>query len=197
MSITPTQSSDTKEAIKLNLSLATTKLPGYFYDISNPIRWFDPFANKEDGEDRIILTPREQFDKLERNQEYSAWLRRFDLKQRLMKFQRVRIVKDQYAESTQWDWWKDFQDAIVTVFINPENMYYKKDFMQFYVVCPEDCELISRNLLYKKHGNLPPRKAKWIAEDPRLKIAYVVPCRCCSQIRNETKAGKLEWQEHL
>ena len=179
------------------LSLNTTKLPHYFYDITHPRRWTDPFASREDGRDRLVLGVNELRDKIHRDLAYRDWLKRFSLKDRLMKFQRVRVVRDKWQEATHFDWWLGFQDAIFTTFINPENMYYKTEFIQFYVICPEDCELITRHLRKKKHGDLPPRKNKWVAEDPRLKVAYVIPTRCCSQIRNETVGGKLEWEEHL
>lgn len=181
---------ETHQLIKTNLSLATTRLPHYFYDLSHPRRFSDPYTlSHNDGELRLILSEEERREKNQRDLVYRAWLHMFDLKPKHCKFQRVRVVRDKWAESTHWDWWKGFQDALFTVFVSPETLYYKKEWIQFYVICPEDCELISRYLWEKKNSPLPPRVCKYISEDKRLRVAYVVPTRCCSQLRNETKGG--------
>ncbi len=183
---------------KVNLSFNATKLPSIFYNLNDPRRFTDPYAlDHQTGEMRLVLTERERFDKFSRDRAYRQWLKAFDIKPKHMKFQRVRIISDKWAEAASHDWWKNFQDALLTVFVQPETMYYGRQWLQFYIVCPEDCELIARYLWNKKNLPLPPRKNKWVTEEPRLRTAYVVPTRCCSQLRNETKGGIPEFSSVL
>lgn len=177
-----------------------TKLPSYFYDIADPKRWVDNFADTS-GEERLVLTFSELQDKAERDKAYIAWLNRHQLKSKRVKFQRIRILNDKYSESGPNDWWPKYHAAIFTVWMQPETLKQGKHHMQFYVLCPEDCEMILR-YEHSTHGrSLPQRSAlmgeRWLSRHPALTLALVVPTKCCHHLRNETSGGELEYRHHL
>lgn len=176
------------------------KLPAYFYDLAHPVRWTDPFASQDGEEERQILSLRELRDKSRRSKVYNAWLNRHGIKSRPIVFQRIRIVNDKYYESTPSDWWPKYHAAIFTVFRNPVTFYHGRKWTQFYILCPEDCELILRYEAKEKGTTLPKRqwpREKFISKHKALKICFVVPTECCRHLRNETVGGKLEYESQL
>jgi hypothetical protein len=186
---------------------STTRIPDYFFDISSPLRWTDSYSWSDvtgTEEERMVLTPAELADRARRNQTYTKWLNRHKIRSKPFKFQRVRVIRDQYKLTSGRDWWPAFHAAIFTVFMMPENFRQGKDLIQFYVLCPEDCYLLSRFEYEKFDASLPPRsfiENRYAVKDPKYPEKatnlYVLPTRCAHHLKNETAAGKLEYGEHL
>lgn len=177
------------------------RLPPHFYDITHPKRWTDTFSTPQ-GEERRVLTPFEMKERYMRNECYKAWLRSFkfmgsDLKGKQMKWQVVQILGRNHAQTSELDWWDDYRDAVFRVFVQPETRYskYVRDHVQWYLLCPEDCELVARYEAKKKGITIPPRAAlggeRWMSRYPEARRALLVPVECCRHFRHETTGGKL------
>ncbi len=175
------------------------KLPGYFYDIRDSRRWFDQFVTGThgEGEERLILTPAELAARYARNKAYAKWISAHGLRPKQMRWQRVRVVRDEYLESTKKDWWPQFYGAIFTVFQQPETLKEGKKWLQYYVLCPEDSEMVLRYKLSEHGISVPPRIAPFIHTDKRVTDVLVLPTRCAANIRNETAAGIQEYGGYL
>jgi hypothetical protein len=169
------------------------KLPSYFYDITHPTRWTDPYSTAL-GEDRLVLTPREISEKAERDRQYLAWLGKFRLKGKNPKFQAIRVIRFKHSTSVSKDWWERYQDCAFRVYVQPENTYDGKAYKQWYVLSPEDAYLVNRYELERDGPTLPPRdwtNEKYISTDKRLRRARIIPCECCAHMRHETTGGQL------
>lgn len=179
-----------------------TRLPDYFYNIADPRRWYDEFAaDPVTGEQREVLSIGELIRKRDKGMAYRGWLHRHELRSKVLKFQRIRIINDKdpkYTPSPN-DWWPKYHGAIFTVFMQPETLKQGKNFIQFYVLCPEDCEMVLRYEHSLKNPPLPIRSEvePYLSDDSRLRLALVVPSKCCHHLKNETFAGKTAYQEHL
>lgn len=176
-----------------------TKLPHYFFDLTHPVRWTDPYASQDSDYERLVLSTMEIFDKARRNKEYTKWLEKFGIKPRQMLFQRIRIINDKYHDSTPQDWWPKYHAAIFTVFMNPVTLKNGKKWIQYYVLCPEDCELICRHEAKEKGTTLRQRKLpkeRFVFNDKAMRC-FVVPTSCCHHLRNETVAGALAFKDQL
>lgn len=178
-----------------------SRLPGYFYPTSNargvhPARWVDPFLDK-DGDERRVLLPEELRARSERNAAYRSWLSRRGLKGKQMIWQSVQIMRADHSERSSKDWWPPFQDALFRVFVQPEYIYcdITGEFKGWYVLCPEDSELVRRYLMERKGFITPPRDAllgeRWVSKNKAINQALVVPVECCRHFRHETTAGEL------
>jgi len=177
------------------------KPPAYFYPTAgargiHPGRWTDPFL-KESGEERLVLSPKELRDRAERNKAYTQWLQRRGLKNRQMVWQVVQIMTSSHDERSSADWWPRFQDCVFRVWLNPEYLYCELtgDFKGYYILCPEDSELVRRWIMDQKGFPQPPRDAlsgeRWVSKNKNINSALVVPVECCRHFRHETTAGQL------
>jgi hypothetical protein len=177
------------------------KLPSYFYDIKDSRRWYDEFStigSTGEESERMVLTPAELKARYQRNKAYARWLSRHGLRPKQMRWQRVRVVNDKYQESsTSLDWWPEFYGAIFTVFQQPETLKEGKKWIQYYVLAPEDSEMVLRYKASKLGITIPPRIAPWIHQDKSVTNVLVLPTRCASNLRNETKAGIQEYLGHI
>lgn len=174
------------------------RLPEYFYTLDHPKRWTDEFSSPDTGEERLVLTPEEIRLKYRRDKAYKGWIARHKLRPKNMKFQRIRVTQDKYADSTSRDWWPQFYGAIFTVWMNPETFKENRQIMQYYILCPEDCELVQRYFWELKNPPLPPRGlGELVTRDPRLTTALVIPTRCAHHLRNETAGGQMEYAKFL
>lgn len=186
-------------------------LPYYFYDINATLpdgrtRWYDEFHS---GGGKIVV-PADFQAKIRaqrgrRNAMYSAWLAALSftdeqgvthqlISPKRMIWQAIRILNFKHSESTSRDWWENYQDAVFRVFVNPETIYNGREHKQWYVLCPEDCELVNRMELERKGTILPPRdrwNEKWLSNNPDLRTCRIVPVECCHHLRNETTGGLL------
>lgn len=174
----------------------------YFYTLDHPSRWVDPYATPQ-GEKRQVLTPAELRDRYARNTAYAAWLRRFTfrgqpIKAKNMQWQAVQVLSKYHSENRPDDWWHDFLDCIFRVWVTPETRKCQrtKDWKQWYVVCPEDSELINRSLLKHRGVSIPPRQVlqdeRYFSKDKRLRRCMLIPTECCRHWRHETTAGKVD-----
>lgn len=181
-------------------------LPQYFYDLvgshqdlfeltGSPTRWSDPFVNP-DGSERLVLSQSELNDNVNRNRHYYLWLAAFGLNLRnQLRFQAIQILDQAWDHQQRSDWWREYKDALFRVFQTPETKYdhYTKEHKQFYIISPEDGELMHRYELQQKGIVPPPLKPKgeFISQLPALRRARFVPVECCRHWRNETTAGEL------
>lgn len=149
-----------------------------------------------------MLTPAELRDRYQRNEAYRAWLRKFrfmgeKLKGKQMKWQVVQILSSSHAQRSELDWWDEYRDAVFRVFVQPETRYskYVNDHVQWYVLSPEDCELVHRHKAKQKGITIPPRNAlegeRYISKHPQARGCLMVPVECCRHFRHETTAGRL------
>lgn len=169
------------------------KLPSYFYDITHPARWVDPYVSAS-NEERLILSPQEIADKNARNRAYAEWLSKFNLKGKQMVWQVIQILEIKHSEYNGREWWDRFRDCVFRAFVQPEHVYDSKYFKSWYVLSPEDCYLVNRYNLERLGPQLPPRdftKEKYISTDKRLRRALLVPVESCRHWRHETTAGRL------
>lgn len=176
----------------------STKLPpAAFYSCTHPSRWFDEFSHPE-GDDKLILTPEQLKDKYERDSHYATWCRRRNLPPRKMKWQAMRILTMDHADrNVARDWWDLYRDCVFRVFLQPYTMRDPgtNEYRQWYILCPEDSEMVLR-WECEKHGLIqPPRRAshgeRWISTNKNINKALCVPVECCHQLRHETTAGHL------
>lgn len=177
-------------------------LPGYFYTLNHPMRWVDPYINA-DGSDRQVLTPRELRDRADRNEAYSCWLGKFrfkgaPLRGKRMIWQAVQVISTQHAERDPRDWWGDYRDSLFRVFTQPETRKCSVtgDWVQWYVLCPEDSEMVMRYQAKEKGIHPAPRRAmqgeRWVSKDKRVNKCLLIPTECARHWRHETTAGKLD-----
>jgi len=175
--------------------VVTQRIPSYFYSCTNPIRWRDPYSHPDDQE-RLILTPNEIVQRGKRNEAYANWLVRHGLKNKLMRWQVIQILRFKHSESSRRDWWERYQDCLFRVWVSPETLYCKdtKQYKQWYVLCPEDSELLLRYEFALRNPELPPRSPlsePYFSKFKHLRKARLVPVECCRHWRHETTAGAL------
>lgn len=175
--------------------ITKVKLPAHFYNITHPLRWFDEFSSPS-GDERLILTPLEISRKVRRNEAYARWLHLFRLKLSVMKFQAIRVHHLKHSESNKLDWWDNYRDSAFRVFVNPHTIYdnVTGEHKQWYILSPEDCELVNRSILERTGATLPPRdplSEPFYSTDKRLRQARVIPVECAVHVRHETFAGRL------
>lgn len=170
-------------------------LPSYFYDLQGIVRlegfpvaprWFDEFA--EDGlgnnKQRLVLTPQEWKRKAERDAAYTEWIQRFSgwsVKPKSDKWQAVRITGRDYPFKCANDWWPEFMDCVFRVYMQPHTAYSntKGDWIQYYVVCPEDTYLVQCYKRFLKGIPYPKRNTfKWISPHPALRKMLLIPQEC-------------------
>lgn len=172
-----------------------TKLPDYFFSLSDSRRWYDKFAaNELTGEERLVLDVNELSEKYARDKAYAAWLKAFGIRPKRMKWQAIRVIRDMHKEASPKDWWPKYYGAMFRVWLQPETFKEGREWVQYYILHPEDCELIQRHELREKGISVPERSAlePFVSEDPRLRICRVIPTQCAWQLRNETSGGKLD-----
>lgn len=184
------------------MSVIHTKPPAALYPcwdsgfFVHPSRWVDPFA-MADGSERLVLTPAELRGKAERDRAYTHWLNRRGIKSKRCIFQVVQILESSNYEGIHNPWWSPWRDACVRVFVQPETIYdeFTKEHVQWYVLAPEDSELLYRIEMDRKGFPQPPRNAmegeRWVSKNPNLRRARLVPVECCKHLRHETSAGRL------
>lgn len=177
-------------------------LPGYFYTLNHPMRWVDPYISS-DGSDRQVLTPSELRARAARNETYKRWLAKFrfkgePLKGKKMSWQAIQVMGTQHAERSELDWWGDYRDAVFRVFMQPETRKcaVTGDWVQWYILCPEDSEMVLRYEAKEKGIHPAPRKAmkgeRFISKDKRVSKALLIPTECARHWRHETTAGELD-----
>lgn len=179
------------------MRLLRTKLPEYFYSITHPVRWYDPYASP-DGTERMVLTPAEIKERGRRNEAYAKWIARSNppLKGKHPIWQAIQILSFKHSEHSHRDWWENYQDALFRAYVQPETVY---DFQtgenkQWYLLCPEDCFLINKYEIEKNGPDLPPRNLiteKYLPLDPKLRRRRLIPVECCRHWKHETTAGRL------
>lgn len=175
---------------------ANVRLPDHFYSAIHPLRWRDEFVH-DSGEDKLVLTPAELKARYDRTMAYRKWLGRKGLGVNLMKWQLIQVMTFKHSEFSKKDWWENYQDALFRVFVQPQTLYcpVTKEHKQWYVLCPEDSEMVLRHEWEKKNPTLPPRSAlkgeRWVSKDKRLRKAKLIPVECCRHWRHETTAGQL------
>jgi hypothetical protein len=114
-----------------------------------------------------------------------------------MKWQAVQILSSNHSQNSSKDWWDSYQDCVFRVFLQPETRYskYNKDWVQWYILCPEDSEMIMRERAWEKGITIPPRNAlegeRFISKIPEARKLLMVPVECCRHFRHETTAGKV------
>lgn len=167
-----------------------TRLPEYFYRLDHPARWSDPFATG--GEERLVLTPHEVIQKGRRRVAYRQWCEAFDLPANDPLFQAIRVVNWRHDEMATSDWFRQYEGALFRVWVKPITNIVggKGDWIQFYVVCPEDCELMHRYEWSKRGRVFPPRSAlvdPWISRFKELRKARIIPTTCCKHFRHERR----------
>lgn len=177
-------------------------LPHHFYTLNHPLRWTDPYVNT-DGSDRQVLTPSELAARHKRNLAYRDWLGRFrfkgePLRGKQMRWQAIQVMGTHHAEKDPRDWWGNYLDAVFRVFMQPETRKckYTGDWVQWYVLAPEDSEMVMRNELEKKGSTPKPRRAlegeMWLSKDKRLRKCLLIPTECSRHWRHETTAGHVD-----
>lgn len=178
----------------------------YTYPISgiigvHPSRWQDRFGKDiNDDEEKAILTLDELREKKARNAAYNFWRKFHQLQPRKCLFQVVQILSNDHSEINRLekrkDWWPEYKDMVVRVWVEPDTFYSEdgRDHKQWYVLCPEDSEMILRYEADKKGYPRPPRdeiKERWLSNDPAIRYPLAVPVECCRHFRHETTAGNL------
>lgn len=188
-------------------------LPDYFYSLKGVCngkpRWEDEFADEAPSIIRAQdLDPVRNRLKYERNVAYSKWLAGFftktesgfkpTLSGKKMAWQVIQVMTADHADRTSADWWGDYRDCVFRAFLSPEvrTCPYTSEYRQWYLLCPEDCELVNRYEIEKaSKTKLPPRDVfgyeKFFSADKRLRRARLIPCECCRHFRHETTAGNL------
>jgi len=175
--------------------ITKVRLPEHFYSLTHPKRWQNTFALPT-GEERRVLLPQEIRKKAEREIEYKRWLEKRGLKPKAAKFQAIQITGFKHSLSSRADWWDNYQDCLFYVFVEPQTFYDKvtKDWVQYYILAPEDSEMVLRYEQSKKDVTLPPRsslKEPWISSNKKINGALPVATECCRHWRHETTAGQL------
>lgn len=191
------------------------RLPGYFYDLQaitpdGTERWADNF-----NDDAPSVIQSKDMDlaylraKSARNENYAKWQAGFfnrigdtfypSIKPMMMKWQAVRVISFKHSESAVNDWWENYQDAVFRVFVQPQTFtaFETGTYKQWYVLCPEDGELVNRHELERVNELLQPRNRigneRYFSADRRLRSLRAVPVECCRHLRHETTAGELPY----
>jgi hypothetical protein len=151
---------------------------------------------KDGGGERAILTPDEFLEKESRDAAYVRWINRFKgLTPKPMNWQLIRVHGTKHSSNQRkLPWWDRFQDCVFRVFTHPQGVYDRTGWQQWYLICPEDCELVNRHRLREKgvsHGPRSPLKEKWISASKDVRKALLIPVECCKHYRHETTAGVL------
>lgn len=162
----------------------------------DPSRWQDRFAKTTEG-GSSILTIDELKERNLRNACYNAWRRFHRLTPRKCLFQVVQIMTTDHSERDRLaknkDWWPEYRDVVVRVFVEPETFYSEdgRTHKQWYILCPEDSEMILRHELDASGHPQPPRspKEKWYSLNPAIRYPLAIPVECCRHFRHETTAG--------
>lgn len=175
----------------------------------HPKRWEDvcssdiqnPKSEEEQTyKDKQVLNPAILREKYNRRMAYGMWQTHFNLTPRDAKFQVIQILTPDHSERSRFnyltkqpDWWPPFQDCLFRVFVEPQT-YYDYDLKvhkQWYVLCPEDSELVLRYEMDKKGFIQPPRSEseKYFSMNSNINYPLAVPVECCRHFRHETTAG--------
>lgn len=173
-------------------SVRIPKIPRHFYTILHPLRWADELATN-DGEERMILSAQEILIKGRREAAYVQWLRKHGLPPRQCRFQAIQILAAKYGDTSPRDWWPPYRDCIFRVFVNPYNEHSGLQHRQWYILCPEDCEMINRFEADEQGRHYPPRQIgeRFISRQKELRKVKLVPVECCRHWRHETTGGVL------
>ncbi len=190
-------------------------LPRYFYNLDANLpdgrkRWFDEFSDSypsiyQPGKDN---NPYFLKNRADRNEAYARWQAAFfsrgtdgsfipAFKPKMFKWQAIRVLSFKHSESSERDWWENYQDCVFRVFVEPETVYDQVtgEYKQWYLLSPEDGYLVNRHEIESKNASLPGReylgRERWLSADKRLRRARFIPTECCHHLRNETTAGKL------
>ena len=174
----------------------------YFYTLHHPRRWIDNLTTPQ-GEERVILSPSEMTFRYQRNMAYSDWLKRFSfkgekLKGKKMQWQAIQVMEKFHSENRSDDWWHPYLDCIFRVFLQPETRWcaVTGDWKQWYVLCPEDSEMVLRSQAKEEGIHIPERSAlegeRFFSKDKRLRKCLLIPTECCRHWRHETTAGKVD-----
>lgn len=176
--------------------LQTQPIPSYFYSCTDPRRWVDPFSNLQ-GEERLVMTPFEIIQRGRRDEAYMAWMRKFRLPPRKCVFQVVQCMNFHHSYANpKKDWWDRYRDCLFRVFVMPYTHYESnvKQHYQWYILCPEDSEMLLRYEYDKKGIYIPKRdpiSEPWISSDKRIRKLRMLPVEACRHWRHETTGGVL------
>ena len=182
-------------------------LPQWFYSPTGVIRlegfpeihrWYDDFSESMEGEEKLIVTQKDMLLKGERDAAYMEWLRRFrdnhGVRVKNMKWQSIRITGKDYPFARKEDWWLPYMDCTFKVFMQPHTAKcpVTKDWIQYYILSPEDTYLVHCYNRHIKGIAYPHRNTfKWITPHPPLRNLLMVPTECAPHLRHETTAGAL------
>lgn len=176
-------------------------LPRYFTDFDEPItlpgfegmkRFTDHLNPPQDS--GIELSNMELAARLERDTAYNEWFNRHRVKPKKCKFQRIRLADYYHADNSREDWFREYRDAVLTVFVKPHTEYarYQRQHRQSYILCPEDAYLIQ---CYERHlkglAYHPRRSFRWISPHSKLMPLMTLPTETSPHLRHETTGGKL------
>lgn len=177
---------------------------------AHPKRWVDicssDIQNPKNEEEKTIqeqqiLDPNILRYRKARDVAYGLWQTHFGLKPKKAKFQLVQILTPDHSERSRFtgffgakDWWPPFQDCLFRVFVEPQTFYDDdlKVHKQWYVLCPEDSELVLRYEMDQKGFIQPPRNLiteKYFSSNSNINYPLAVPVECCRHFRHETTAG--------
>lgn len=178
--------------------------PPYFYRFDAPItldgfhnhreRWFDKWGHINTEEQEEAMPRREKILRGRRDNHYRRYIARFNVRTRLMKWQVIRVLSYQHGTSTRQDWFREYQDCLFRVFVNPHTIYdsTKKKYLQFYILCPEDAFLVDCQERADKGLSYPPRSSfVYTPQHKAFRKLKIIPVECCHHFRHETTAGKL------
>lgn len=174
----------------------TQKLPAHFYSCTHPLRWRDEYADNT-GTARMVLTPFELMQMDRRNEAYAAWMNKFKMPPRRCMFQVIQCLSFHHSYANKHkDWWDRYRDCLFRVFVMPYTHYEKtlKQHYQWYVLCPEDSEMLLRYEYANKGIHIPKRDPiteRWISNDKRVRKLRMLPVEACRHWRHETTAGVL------
>lgn len=181
-------------------------LPRYFYDLQAPVtlncyggvpRWYDEFSDTN-GEEKIILSRAQLQERMCREIAYTKWLKAFHIRNRIQKFQVIRVLTTEHSEKTTKDFWGKYQDALFRVFLNPYTKYSTDDNKSYYILSPEDCFLLHAFEAETAGFSVPRRSSfRFICGAKELRAALVIPTECCHHLRNETYGGKMRDQDRV
>jgi hypothetical protein len=168
--------------------IRTQPIPKHFYDLQSPERWRDRFAT-QDGTERLILSPREIILKGRRRTSYLKWLHAHNLPGLNPTFQAIRLHNPESVEQNRRAWWPKYTECFFWVFVNPHTEYSGLVHRQWYVLAPEESEMVIRYELEAQGVWLPKRSLAepWISNDKRLRKVRLVPVECCRHCRHEGK----------
>jgi len=163
----------------------------------SPARWVDPWARDDGKGERLVLSASEFAERGDMRRHYSSWLVRRGLKNMNHRFQVIQVMTSHHSEFSRFQWWNRYQDCLFTAWVTPQTVYcnYTKAHKQWYVVCPEDSEMVLRFELKEKGNPAPPRSAakgeKWVSRIKAINQALIIPVECCRHFRHETTKGEI------